>query len=106
MAQNLYIASRKGLMIYEHGAGGWRHRSTAFLGSPVSMVLVSPDNRTIFAALNLGHFGTKLHRSTDAGATWKEVQTPQFAKVEGGEKDANAPTVNAIWAMEWAGPQK
>ena len=106
MAQNLYIASRKGLMTYESGPGGWKYKSTAFLGSPVSMVLVSPDRQTIFAALNLGHFGVKLHRSTDGGTTWKELPAPQFPKVEGGEKDAKAPAVNVIWSMEWGGKDK
>jgi photosystem II stability/assembly factor-like uncharacterized protein len=106
MAQRLYVASRKGLLIYERDASSWRHASTAFLGSPVSMALASPDNQTIFAALNLGHFGTKLHRSTDAGTTWTELQPPQFPKVEGGDKDVKAPAVSAIWAMEWAGKNK
>ena len=45
----------------------------------------------------------KLQRSTNAGASWTELTPPQFPKVEGGEKDAKAPTVNGIWAMEWAG---
>ncbi len=104
MAERLYVASRKGLLIYERGAkAGWRHASTAFIGSPVTMVLASPDNRTIFAGLNLGHFGTKLHRSTDGGASWTEMPVPSFPKIEGGDKDAKAPAVSAIWAMEWAG---
>ena len=103
MAERLYAATRKGLLVYGRVGGRWTYKSTAFLGSPVSMILASPDNRTIFAALNLGHFGTKLHRSTDAGATWTELQPPQFPKVEGGDQDAKAPAVSAIWAMEWAG---
>jgi len=106
MARRLYVASRKGLLTYEQGKSGWSHKSTAFIGSPVSMVQVSPDHRTVFAALNLGHFGTKLHRSADGGETWTELQAPKFEKVEGGEKDEKAPTVNAIWAMEWAGRDK
>lgn len=104
MAQRLYVSSKKGLLVYERdGRGAWAHKNTHFLGSPVSVTLAAPDNRTIFAALNLGHFGVKLHRSTDGGASWTELTAPQFPKVEGGEKDAKAPTVNGIWAMEWAG---
>jgi photosystem II stability/assembly factor-like uncharacterized protein len=106
MAERLYISSRKGLLIYQRGPSGWTHASTAFLGSPVSMSLASADNKTVFAALNLGHFGTKLHRSTDGGATWTELTPPQFPKVEGGDKDAKAPAVSAIWAMEWAGKDR
>lgn len=105
MADRLYVASKKGLLIYQRGDhAGWRHAHTAFLGSPVSLTLASPDNKTVFAALNLGHFGVKLHRSRDGGTTWTELPTPKFPKAEGGEKDEKAPTVNGIWALEWAGP--
>jgi photosystem II stability/assembly factor-like uncharacterized protein len=105
MAERMYAATRKGLMIYARDKNGWRHATTAFLGQPVSMVLASADNKTVFAALNLGHFGTKLHRSDDGGATWTELEAPKFPKVEGGEKDAKAPAVNAIWALAWADPK-
>ncbi len=103
MAERLYVASKKGLLIYQRDAKRWRHASTAFIGSPVSLSLASPDNKTVFAALNLGHFGTKLHRSTDGGVSWTELATPKFPKEDGGDKDAKAPTVNGIWSMEWAG---
>jgi len=106
MADHLYVSTRKGLMIYTRDGKGWTHKTTAFLGSPVTMVLPSADNTTIFAALNLGHFGTKLHRSDDGGTTWKELQPPAFPKVEGSEASEKAPTVNGIWAMEWAGKDK
>lgn len=96
MAERLYVASKKGLLIYERAAKGWRHASTAFIGLPVSLSLASPDNKTVFAGLNLWHFGTKLHRSTDGGATWTELQAPKFAKEEGGDTDAKASTVNGI----------
>ena len=108
MADHLYIATRKGLMMYARNGKGWAHKSTAFLGSPVSMLLVSSDNRTIFAALNLGHFGVKLHRSIDGGATWKELEPPKHAKVEtaDAEAQAKAPSVAEIWGLAWAGPDK
>lgn len=105
MAERLYLGTRKGLMIYDRAGSGWVHKSTAFLGSPVSIMLVSKDNRTIIAALNLGHFGVKLHRSTDGGDTWAELTPPQFPKVEGGEKDPKAPAVSQIWALAWADPK-
>ncbi len=70
------------------------------------MMLASPDNQTIFAALNLGHYGTKLHRSDDGGSTWTELQTQRFPTVEGGDKGAKTAAVTAIWSMEWAGKEK
>jgi photosystem II stability/assembly factor-like uncharacterized protein len=105
MATHLYLSTRKGLMIYARNGKGWTHKSTSFMGSPVSVSLASPDNKTIFAGLNLGHFGVKLHRSTDGGATWKELSTPAFPKVEGGEKDEKAPAVADVWALAWADPK-
>ena len=100
MASRLHVATRKGLFKYERIGSGWHHASTAFLGHPVTMMLSSPDNKTIFAALNLGHFGVKVHRSTDEGKTWIELTSPQFPKVEGGEKDDKAPAVSQIWSLE------
>src|SRR5256885_2187188 len=105
MAERLYIGTRKGLMIYGRNGKGWVHKSTAFLGSPVSIMLVSPDNKTVFAALNLGHFGVKLHRSTDGGESWAELAPPAFPKQEGGENDPKAPAVSQIWSLAWADPQ-
>ena len=37
-AHTLYVSTRKGLLFYQRTANGWRHRRTAFLGSPVSVV--------------------------------------------------------------------
>jgi hypothetical protein len=97
----LHVATRKGLMTYARGPGGWRHAATAFLGSPVSLSLASADGRTVFAALNLGHFGTKLHRSDDGGAAWTELAPPAFPKAE--TADEKAPAVAGIWSLAWAG---
>jgi hypothetical protein len=105
MASHLQIATRKGLFFYKRNGSEWHHASTAFLGDPVTMVLSSPDSKTVFAALNLGHFGTKLHRSIDGGKTWTELTPPQFPKVDGGEKDDEAPAVSQIWSLEWADPK-
>ena len=106
MSNTLLISTRKGLMVYRRGPKGWKHKKTHFLGSPTSVALADAKGKTIFAALNLGHFGVKIHRSTDGGATWKELPPPQYPKVEGGDKDDKAPALKGIWALEWAGPDK
>ncbi len=104
MNQNrLHIASRKGLFTYTRDAAGWRHSGTAFLGSPVALSLASADGRTVFAALNLGHFGTKLHRSDDGGTTWTELEPPKYPKVEGADEKEKAPALAGIWSMAWTG---
>jgi len=93
-----WLGTRKGLFRLQKNTGGWEIADVAFRGHPVSYVFVDPRDGAIYAALNLGHFGAKLHRSDDDGATWTEVAVPVFPEGEG------APTLKQIWSMEAAGP--
>ncbi len=92
---SLHVATRKGLMIFQRDTRGWAHRRTAFPGSPVSLSLVSDDGRTVFVALNLGHFGTKLHRSDDDGRIWTELAAPAFPA-----DAADSPALFQVWTLE------
>ena len=109
MNPRAWVATRKGLFELQRGAEGWDVARVHFLGEPVSMVLPpqQPGARML-VALNLGHFGVKVHASDDAGAHWREVATPVYpAQPEG----AQGPPwkLMQIWSMErangglWAG---
>jgi hypothetical protein len=105
MSDRLYVGTRKGLFLFErNGRGEWRIGPTAFLGDPVSYVLADERDGTIYAALNLGHFGVKLHRSLDSGATFHEVPAPAYPKEEGAKEEA--PAVKQIWCLETAGADR
>ena len=97
MADLFYAATRKGLFTYRRNGDDWVTSAPAFLGEPVSAVLKDHRDGALYAALHLGHFGAKLHRSDDDGATWKELTPPAFAKTENGGEDA--PSVEMIWTM-------
>lgn len=99
MARKLAVGSRKGLILYATDGSGWRYEGVQFRGTPVSMVMQDPRDGSLYAALDYGHFGPKLHRSDDDGATWHEVTPPAFPASD--QKDA--PAVLNIWAMEPAG---
>lgn len=103
MSDRLLIATRKGLLEVRRDAGAWSVAKTHFLGSPVSMSLRDPRDGAIYAALDLGHFGVKLHRSDDDGATWDEIAAPSYAGV--GEGD-DAPSLKLIWSLETGGPDE
>jgi len=114
MSNRLHVGTRKGLFIFERGGASrtqpWRIVHTAFLGDPVSMTLTDSRDGTDYAALNLGHFGVKMHRSEDGGANWKEIPAPAFPKNPGEtaaaetEGDAaKAPSVKQIWSLEAGG---
>ena len=101
MANRLYVATRKGLLTYKHSSGAWSLSATAFVGDPVTFVLSDPRDGSLTAALNLGHFGVKLHRSRDGGASWQEIPAPAFSTMEGA--DTNGPSVSLIWCLAAGG---
>ena len=85
MEQRAWVATRKGLFKLRQRAGAWAVERISFLGEPVSMVLPPTKGGRVFAALNLGHFGVKLHGSDDGGVTWNELTTPAYPKQPEGE---------------------
>lgn len=97
-----WVATRKGLFEWRRRGGRWAIERTSFLGEPVSAVLPpAPDGRML-AALNLGHFGVKLQRSADGGASWTEVAAPAFPEQPA---DAAGPAwkLVQVWTLAAAG---
>ena len=89
MQQRAWVATRKGLFELRRRASSWAIERVSFLGEPVSMLLPPQLGAgRMLAALNLGHFGVKLHASDDAGATWQEVPTPVYPPQPEGEPAA------------------
>ena len=101
MAPTLHVATRKGLLTFEPANGGWRLARSAFLGEPVSAVLADGRDGARYAALNLGHFGVKLHRSDDGGANWRELPAPAYPAAPEGAPEA--PSVSLIWCLAAGG---
>jgi len=97
----LLVASRKGLLSFEETQSGWALQRTAFLGQPVSAVLADPRDGALFAALNLGHFGVKLHRSDDGGVSWQELTPPAYPAADTG--DGDGPSLSMIWTLAAGG---
>jgi hypothetical protein len=100
MADTMYVASRKGLFRFRRENGGWRAGPPWFIGEPVSAVLADPRDGALYAALRLGHFGCKLHRSDDGGERWQELPAPAYPAA--GE-NAEGPSLDMIWTIA-AGP--
>src|SRR4051794_25625097 len=102
MGQRLLVGTRKGLFTVEKTGDGWVVSDAAFLGINVSMTLADPRDGALYAALDHGHFGTKLHRSGDLGATWEEIGVPVYPEPEPGDVEATVPfSGKAIpWKLE------
>lgn len=108
MSDRAWVATRKGLFELRRRAAQWCVERISFLGEPVSMLLPPLPSGRMLAALNLGHFGCKMHASDDAGANWNEVGVPSYpAQPEGAQGPAWK--LVQIWSMEatgqtlWAG---
>ena len=78
----------------------------SFLGDNVSLCLADPRDGAWYAALDHGHFGAKLHRSGDQGATWEELGVPAYPEPPAGhvERDPMGREIpwklQRIWALE------
>jgi hypothetical protein len=106
MAERLLIGTRKGLFAVERRAKEWRISGAYLLGDPVTMVLSSADG-SVLAAQDLGHFGVKLKRSLDGGATWEDRPVPQYPPKPEGEEDVDPARrtpvpwdMKRVWALE------
>jgi hypothetical protein len=113
-SSTLCIGTRKGLFTATRAdAGhGWRIGAPHFPGEPVTQFVADPADGAWYAALRLGHFGVKVRKSVDRGASWQEVAAPAFPPkpVDGPWKDDPTPwTVDLVWGLAaapdrlWAG---
>lgn len=95
MSRRLLVSTRKGLFIVASTPWGWQLGKPAFLGDPVTIAIVDPRDSALYAALNLGHFGVKLRRSRDGGATWSDIGVPAYPDPE---------KLSLIWSLAAGGP--
>jgi hypothetical protein len=108
----LVAGTRKGLFFLsrKNPRDPWEIEHVAFLGDPVPMFLPDPRDGSIYAGLNLGHFGVKLHRSTDGGRNWEPCAVPMYPTADDskgdGEGDNSGESLKLIWSLETAEPDK
>jgi hypothetical protein len=107
MSDRILASTRKGLFVIERGAAGWAIARTCFLGDNVAFCLADPRDGAWIAALDLGHFGCKLHRSVDGGASWNELAAPAFGPddevVTGDGKPPQPATLKLVWTLAAGG---
>ena len=74
----LVLGTKKGILVLEKGARGWRSNPLRHEGAHVSFGFFDARTDTLWAALDHGHWGAKLSRSKDGGSTWEEVAAPRY----------------------------
>jgi hypothetical protein len=104
MSDTLLVSTRKGLFTVRREKKQWAISAVDFMGDNVSICIDDRRDGRRYAALDHGHFGVKLHRSTATG--WEEIGAPTYPpKPEGYEEtDMWGRPINwstaRIWALE------
>ena len=115
MSDPFHVATRKGVFTIQRKPHGWGISQTSFLGDQCSMVMHdarpwrengSSGEGTLYAALGHGHFGVKMHRSRNGGASWQEVTTPAYPPKPEDQQPKKQPAEGRVydWVLQlvWA----
>lgn len=81
MSARILVGTRKGTFIVERTGRQWKPSLVGHAGVGVNFVAKDPRSETLWALLGHGHWGAKLSRSRDGGATWQDA--PQVSYPEG-----------------------
>lgn len=104
MPTTLLVSTRKGLFSVQQKGNRWRLSEPEFRGVPVSMSLFDPRDGALYAALDHGHFGVKLHRRQ--GRVWKELPAPAYPQLPKGKVEREGGgrprprTLRLVWSLE------
>lgn len=103
----ILLGTRKGLITLERGAGGrYGVTGTEFDGIPVAYAARDERTNRIWACLEHGHWGPKLHRTDERGREFEEILAPCFpehALSVDGRAEGEAPAVGGIWCVVGGG---
>jgi photosystem II stability/assembly factor-like uncharacterized protein len=86
----ILVGTRKGAWMLQGDSTrrAWKVDGPHFLGQIVNHLVLDPrDGKTLLAATSTGHLGPTMHRSTNLGRSWEEVQQPPaFPKAAEGKE--------------------
>ncbi len=80
MSSQIILGTRKGTLILDRKAGSWKPRPIAHAGMSISYAARDARDGTIWAAMDHAHWGPKLSRSKDDGATWENLSQLAYPK--------------------------
>ena len=97
MSDRIMVSTRKGWFDFRKGKDGWSVAQSAHVSIPCTIAMHDPRDGAIYVGLEHGHYGAKLMKSSDDGASWEEMDAPSY---EGAPGDKS---LQQIWAMAPAG---
>jgi len=123
MTDTILLGTRKGTVMIDRQAAGWRPRPILHAGVPVCYAARDPRDGTLWASLDHGHWGPKLSRSRNGGKTWEDISslkypdgarhiaqvlpTPDFdPEAPNGTPEYADAAVYKIWHLAFGGPEQ
>ena len=106
MSERAFLSTRKGLFELRRQGGEWEVGERHFLGEPVSIALSDARDGSLYAALNLGHFGVKLHRRDPGSDRWTEIAAPAYPLKPADSADPVEWKNKLVWSLEAGGPDE
>ena len=74
------LGTRKGTLLLDRKGRGWTPRPIAHPGLSISYAARDPRDGTLWVAMDHAHWGPKLSRSKDDGATWQNLTDIAYPK--------------------------
>ena len=113
MQNRILVSTRKDLFEYERKNNEVVLKQVHFEGDNCTLSFADSRDGCLYVALDHGHFGVKLHRSDDGGASWKEITVPSYPEKPEDYVDAMQPamgpppewTLKLIWSIVAADPE-
>ena len=104
MSDRFHVGTRKGVFSFERRNGEWALAAAEHLGDPVPIVLSDTRSGTLYAAIDHGHFGGKLHRRPADGGEWEEIGVPTYPEQPAGVDSTDASGKDIAWSLKliWA----
>lgn len=78
MSNRILVGTRKGTFAVTREGRDWKLALLGHAGAGVNYAARDPHTGTLWALLGHGHWGAKLSRSTDDGATWADATQVKY----------------------------
>jgi photosystem II stability/assembly factor-like uncharacterized protein len=102
VTDRIFVATRKGLFTVARRSARWHIEHVSFLGDPVTIVMHDARDGALYAALEHGHFGAKIHRSIDGGKSWEELVSPRYPDKPADLDDRDGMGREVPWSVKLA----
>jgi photosystem II stability/assembly factor-like uncharacterized protein len=83
MADRILVGTRKGVFDVRKAGGAWKAGEPMLKGEPIAYAVRDARTKSVWASIDHGHWGCKLARSKDDGATYAEADPPKYPEDAG-----------------------